>query len=172
MVQARRRFARQTRGRRSAGTWGRAIDLLPVTTAVRAVQASFSLTTAGIAETLRRVRGWVSVESDQQGTTEAYLGAMGIAVVSDTALATGITALPGPFTDLNDDIWLFWIGLGGAIIVDSAVGTRNDPQWFHQIDNKAMRRIEVGQSVVVMVENAQSTGITFRTALSLYATRS
>ncbi len=136
------------------------------------MHASFSLTTAGIAETLRRVRGWVSAESDQQGATEAYLGAMGIAIVSDTALATGITALPGPFTDLNDDIWLFWIGLGGALIVDTAVGTRNDPQWIHQIDNKAMRRIEVGQSVVVMVENAQSTGMTFRSALSLYATRS
>ncbi len=173
MALARRRFAgpRRARGRRPGGTWSRGLNVTTVASAVKAVHTSFNLSTPGIGETLRRVRGWASAISDTVAASEAYLGAMGIAIVSDTALALGITALPGPFTDINDDIWLFWMGFGGNVTLLDSTGVVVQPPYIQLIDNRAMRRVEEGQAVVVMVENAQSTGMIFRSALSLYASR-
>ncbi len=149
----------------------RSFDQSTLATAVKNVHASFSLSTPGISETLRRVRGWAHATSDQSAVSEVFLGFLGILVATDQALATGITALPGPFTDQNDDVWLFWMCLAGEEVFKDATGTLQVPPFQQLIDNKAMRRVEEGQSIVVMTENAQSAGIIIRSALSLYATR-
>jgi len=55
--------------------------------------------------TIIRVRGSISVLSDQEAQSERPFGAYGFAVVSDQALAIGVTAVTTPMADAISDLW-------------------------------------------------------------------
>ncbi len=79
---------------------------------------------------------------------------MGFVVVNDLAIAAGAASLPGPHTDSSDDGWFVWQPFMQAGTGNSAgmkLGER------YEFDSKAMRRIEEGFSVAVMVENSHAT---------------
>ena len=68
----------------------------------------FSLNAAALALrpfTIVRSRFEVGIISDQTAATEDQLGAIGMAVVSDQAVAVGVTAVPTPITDMGSDLW-------------------------------------------------------------------
>ena len=68
----------------------------------------FSLNAAALALrpfTIVRTRFLVSVVTDQVAADELVLGALGMAVVSDQAVAIGVTAVPTPITDMGSDLW-------------------------------------------------------------------
>ena len=67
--------------------------------------ASFTLSNPGIDITLLRCIGGLAVSSDQSVNVEEQVGAFGLILVTDQALAIGITAIPGPFTNGDDDGW-------------------------------------------------------------------
>ena len=62
---------------------------------------------AGDATILRTV-GMLAVTSDQGASVEDQIGAFGIILVSDTAFAVGVTAIPDPITAQDDDGWFVY----------------------------------------------------------------
>ena len=122
----------------------------------------------GISETVRRTRGFVSISSDQLGAQEEQVGAFGMMKVNDIAAAVGAASIPGPITDGNDDGWFVFqhFAQRGAAVVGQVASQTWD------LDSKAMRTIEEGFSVALMVENAHATHtFIFQAALSLLSSR-
>ena len=92
---------------------------------------------------------WQS-RSDQSAATEAFIGNIGMAIVSDQASAIGVTAVPTPATDLGSDLWFLiqqWIGR--FVLVGTDVTTEHT---FREIDSKAMRKVDIGQDMVIVKE--------------------
>ena len=123
------------------------------------------LANPGIDETILRVVGGVRVISDQVVAIEDQLGAIGMHLITDTAFAIGITAIPDPVTDINDDGWFMYQAFGQRISIVSAVGFDGNMGEFYPIDSSAKRVIEGGSRVAVVVANAHATH-GFQVALS------
>ena len=89
-------------------------------------------------------------KSDQSAATEQYIGNIGLAVVSDQAIAIGTTAVPTPATDQSSDLWFLhqsWIGQFNLIGSDVSSEITDKP-----IDSKAMRKVEDGQDLAIVIE--------------------
>ena len=164
MAHARRRQFTQQRPRRAPTAWSRTITPTPtnVPAATKILLTSLVLSNPGIQETLLRTRGVLGVLSDQVAAPEDQVGAVGIIRVTDLALATGAAAIPGPITERNDDGWVLWVPFLAARNATSLEMTTTE------FDSKAMRIIEEGFSLAIMVENASPTfGFDFAFAASL-----
>ena len=86
-----------------------------------------------------------------------------MAVVSDQATAIGVTVVPTPVTDAGSDFWFLHAYLSASFTFLSAVGAVNDGR-FYEIDSKAMRKVDVGQDLVVVGEKTgTSSGLTLFT---------
>ena len=113
--------------------------------------------------TIVRTRGLIGVGSDQFANSERQWVNYGHIVVQDTATAIGITAIPTLITD-DDSDWFVFEQVGALIGVSSATsvfsyGTER------VIDSKAMRKVDMGQDLVSVVESAAtgvSEGVSFR----------
>ncbi len=150
-----RRSTRST-GHRAPTNWARseAAVYTVVAAGTKVLLATIVLSNPGINETIRRTRGRFSVHSDQASGGEPQLGALGFIVVNDLAIAAGAASIPGPVTDASDDGWFVWepfqsFGFNGT------VGTLFDRSYM--FDSKAMRRVEEGFTIALMVENANGT---------------
>ncbi len=113
------------------------------------------LTAAELAKrpfTITRTIGYISVSSDQVAAQEAPFGAIGMMVVSEKASVTGVTALPDPITEEVSDEWFLykaWSASGGPI--------EGRPVRVFEFDSRAQRKVQDGDTLVVMVANAHST---------------
>ena len=116
--------------------------------------AGFGLGSAG---TIVRTRGLLGVHLVTSGATLAWDGAFGIAVVSATALTTGITAIPGPFTDADWSGWFVHQFIAGRFDFDDSTGARR-LDWSWEIDSKAMRKVK-GDEAIVLVGESRSGAI-------------
>ena len=142
------------RAPRAVTNWSRLVDATYGTVAAgtKVLFSTVTLSNPGISETVRRTRGVVTVRSDQTGGDEPQLGAMGMIVVNDLAIAAGVASIPGPVTDASDDGWFVWVPFLQSRMTDAA---RNSEQY--QFDSKAMRRVEEGFTVAIVFENASAT---------------
>ncbi len=118
-----------------------------------AAQIANSLTVAELALrpfTVVRTRMEYFMRSDQAAAREDQNGAAGFAVVSDQAVAIGVTAVPTPVTDLASDLWfaheVMWAA--GSSVNDGQVG------FGFTIDSRAMRKVEDGQDIVHVLESS------------------
>ncbi len=113
-----------------------------------------SLTTAEKAKrpfTIIRTIGLLSVRSDQNAAIEWPFGALGMQVVSEKAVATGVTALPDPVTEGASDTWF--------VYQDWQSGTINTSErtvYDYPFESRAMRKIEEGFDVAIMIANASA----------------
>jgi len=117
----------------------------------------FSLTATELALrpfTIVRTRLLVGIESDQAATSEGQLGGLGIAVVSDQASAVGVTAVPLPIDDMESDLWLVHQLMYNTFVFGSGIGFSDDGLHQYDIDSKAMRKVDIGQDVVVVVQRS------------------
>jgi len=105
----------------------------------------------GFEETVVRIRGLLSVTSDQAGVSESQYGALGFIRVTDVARGIGASAIPGPLTDSDDDGWLLWQGV--AQRGSQSFGT-TEP---YILDSKAQRIVREGQELAVMYETGDAT---------------
>jgi len=149
---------------RPTTNWGRVVTPAPVTVAVGAkvVLATFALSNASIGEVVRRTRGRFMILSDQVGASEYVSVAFGMLVATDAAVTIGATAIPGPSTEANDDVWFVWenvIGLSQQADNITGAGTGAPIGMITDFDSKAMRRVEEGRTVVLMAENVSSAHI-------------
>ena len=92
---------------------------------------------------------WLCV-SDQSAATETFVGNFGLAVVSDQAVAIGVTAVPTPATDQGSDLWFLIEPWPGRF---ELIGTSiNSNVTDRPIESKAMRKVDIGQDIVGVVE--------------------
>ena len=121
-----------------------------------------SLNAAALAQrpfTIVRTRGFLHYRSDQEVASENYSGSYGAAVVSDQAVAIGVTAIPTPVTDSESDLWHLYEAFGKRFALGSGVAFTDVGDRI-EIDSKAMRKVEEGQDIVDVVEGSGlSTGI-------------
>ncbi len=161
---------------RSTTDWGRSVDtgLTLVGTGAKVLLATLSLNNPGIGEVVRRTRGRFVVASDQTAATETQFGAIGFIVVNDIAIALGVTGMPGPVTDANDDGWFVWepflqISEAGIGAADGAATVAPGFEY----DSKAMRRIEEGFGIAVIAENSSSVhALNIAVSFSILTSRS
>ena len=142
-----------SRSSRPGVHWGRLVQAaqvtVPASTKILLATVAF---TSGMDETVRRTRGMFGILSDTTGAIENQIGALGFMVVSDLALAAGAASIPGPVTDADDDGWFVWepfVNRGS-----SNTSSYQGNNWRY--DSKAMRKVEDGQGVAIMVENASA----------------
>jgi len=159
---ARRQLRRGSRTRPLGTGWARLVETtfttVPVSTKV--LMAIGVLDNPGLTETVIRSRGTISVITDTPlaAAPQVQLGAFGIVVVNDIAAALGVTAIPGPVTDQDDEGWFVWQPIGQAIdATGSTAVTAHSVQY--QFDSKAARRIETGFSMALMIENASAADV-------------
>ena len=87
--------------------------------------------------TVVRFRGVLYLRSDQAAAAEHQAGAFAAAVVTEQALAIGVTAVPTPVTDMgSDEFFMHQLIVGGeSRLTDVAI-----PGTFLQFDSRAMRK--------------------------------
>ncbi len=167
----RRSVSRRPGGSRRGTNWGRLVEtsVTTIPAASKVLLASFVLSNPGIAETVVRTLGRFSWMSDQVAVVESQLGAFGMVVVSDIALAAGAASIPGPVTEATDDGWFVW----ESFFSKSEGLTTGEPGFTSQLqeyESRAARRVEEGFSVAIMVENGHATaGMQFWFAASMLA---
>ena len=177
MALRRGRPGRVVRGKRAETNWARFAPTAAVGVAGsgKTLVASVVLSNPGINETVRRTRGTLFIQSDQASVFEECSGALGCIVTNDVANAVGVTAIPGPVTDANDDAWFVWQPFSGLIAGTNATGTAtmtNGPGVIRvDFDSKAMRRVEEGFSVIFMVELATPFGAEVLLSFSLLSSQ-
>ena len=158
---ARSRVMRRSSGfRRSPGRltewFGAPFTTQPVPLANSTFLLDSSLGATGLAKrpfTITRTIGLLSILSDQNAAVEVPFGAMGFQVVSEKAVATGVTAVPDPVTEVDDDAWFVyqaWCAEGTA-----STNAGRPIQQF-PFDSRAQRKVEDGQNLAVVVANANN----------------
>ena len=110
--------------------------------------------------TIVRSRLDFHIASDQEVNDELQQVALGMAVVSDQALAIGVTAVPTPFTDIDSDLWFLHDILTTQFLLGSAVGFSGDFGIGRSVDSKAMRKVEDGSDILISIETSSiSAGV-------------
>ena len=141
------------RTKRAAPAWGfLGSSVVNVPAASKVLLGSFILSNPPLGETVLRTRARIAVHSDQAAAVEQQLGAFGMIVVSDRAVAAGAASIPGPFTDGGDDGWF----VHQAIVGMQEIATIRSVHTY-DIDSKAMRKVEDGGEIAIMVENASAS---------------
>ncbi len=107
--------------------------------------------------TIIRTVGYLAMISDQVAASEQPFGAWGVAVVSDQAVAAGVAALPSPITDEGSDLWLAYQGLAAPMVAGPAMPGPS----IVQFDSRGQRKVEEGQDIVSMFENASVVGLRY-----------
>ena len=94
--------------------------------------------------TILRTRGIIAIKSDQEAASEFPFGSFGELIVTDTAAALGITALPNPDSFLGGgDPEADWYihQVCQVDFVRSASGLSSPAASEYMIDSKAMRKV-------------------------------
>jgi len=136
--------------------WG---FLNPVDTTITAAGGTIvaSLNAAALAArpfTVIRTHWEVMLRSDQAAAIEVQSAAVGCAVVSDQAVAVGVTAVPTPVTDSGSDLWYVHKFIFGD---ESNLTDRTRSATRLSIDSKAMRKVNEDQDIVTVVESGAAT---------------
>ncbi len=106
--------------------------------------------------TIIRLRGEVVIDALLGTAGDSAEIAIGMIVVSDEAFAAGAASIPSPITDADDD-WMFhqWCSVGSRLVGAAGQGS----SYRFQVDNKSMRKLPVGKTVVCVAEMASEVGV-------------
>jgi len=93
--------------------------------------------------------------TDNGAAVEQQIGAFGAIVVSDPAVAIGITAIPGPGvgSEGGDDGWFIHQTFASRTIV---ANTDMESRMI-EIDSKAKRKLDDGFTIAFVVENVHAS---------------
>ena len=121
---------------------------------------SAGLTLTEAAATLVRTRGALVLEMlTSGGVTNEVTGAVGMIVVSSDAFAVGISALPGPLTDISND----WFVYEPFALATESANPPADSRVSHvmrQFDSRGMRKLKAGETLAMVIEAVQSDATT------------
>ena len=156
-----RRFSR---GRGRLGS-DRIMSWLPIDIASFSVSAAGtivnSLTTAEKARrpfTVIRTHLEVAMNTDQIIASEDQIGAVGMCVVSDQAVAIGAMAVPTPVTDLDSDLWFVHQLMFGEFVFMTAAGFQARTSVRTTIDSKAMRKVDDSEDLIMVAQSSSALG--------------
>ena len=151
-----RQYRQQSRPNRG---WAGDVPAAPLTVpaASKVLSSLLVLDNDGIDETILRVVGGIAIQSDQLSAVETQSGAVGMCLVTDTAVAVGITALPDPVTDVQDDVWFFYQSFATQLFFSTAVAFDAQGSTWFPFDSKAKRIFHSGQTVAVVIANSHAT---------------
>jgi len=135
--------------------------------AATAVIDSTFVTDVNNPETIIRIRGLLTIVTDQTASSESPFGAFGVAVVSNQAVAIGVTAVPTPYADAESDFWMYHQFFAAPMNVATAIGIGSlDQQYI--LDGKAMRKITPDQTLILVMENGHAgEGLQYRLDLRI-----
>ncbi len=108
--------------------------------------------------TIVRTRGWFAFGSDQIAADETQIVHYGEILVTEQALAIGVTAVPTPATD-NGSSWHVYESAGQRFEFVSNAGVQ--PDMFphrYEFDSKAMRKFDEGDQLIQVAETDASSG--------------
>ncbi len=108
--------------------------------------------------TIVRVRGLISIKSDQLAALENPYGAVGFMVVTEQARAAGAASIPGPVSNNDDGEWFVHQPISAFFTFATAAGYESQGGRVFEFDSKAMRKVQAGQAIVIMVENETAAG--------------
>ena len=100
--------------------------------------------------------------SDQETADESPFGTYGKIVVTDTAAAIGIMAVPNP-SGINGDpeaSWFVWQAMAAKMIIDTASGVHGAIGLGFEIDSKSMRKVGPDDDVVTVLDTEAGGGVT------------
>ena len=122
------------------------------TDSARAI-GSLALVVTVPAATLVRTRGALAITTRASGTlNNPIAGAVGMMVVSQEAAVVGITAVPTPMDDIEND----WFVYEPFAFVAKAAGTEPagtlSSTVLRQFDSRGQRKLKDGDALVVVVE--------------------
>ncbi len=153
MATTRRRVP--TRGNRNPTNWAGVVasGVFAVPASTKVLISTFIPVFAG-GETMRRLRGTFYVVAT---SAFVYHGAVGAFVANDTAVAAGVASLLDPVTDASDDAWFWYQSFHGSGNVAGEPGSAGGgAAQVYMIDSKAMRRVDAGYSVAIVVANGSA----------------
>ncbi len=104
--------------------------------------------------TIIRTRGFIGVQSDQVGTSESGMIALGIILQNERARVAGAAAVPTPIVSPDAGWFVYGLFPWMSRFAD-ATGIVTPGQMF-EIDSKAMRKVDGSDSVVLVVDNASA----------------
>ena len=102
--------------------------------------------------TIVRTRGVWGIRSDQTASIESQALGLGMAVVTDQAVAIGVTAVPTPGTDADSDAFYVY-----EVLLQRNIIAGEQPMRFASFDSKAMRKVEDGFDGVSVVETGPAS---------------
>ncbi len=119
--------------------------------------------------TILRTHLTLQVHSDQFTAIESSIASYGSIVVTDTASAIGVTAVPDPsgISGDPDADWYLWQGLSNTFFIDvngtDGIGVDGDLGAKWEIDSKAMRKVGPDDDIVDMASSDNALGFTLTT---------
>ncbi len=86
------------------------------------------------------------------GSLDGFRGAFGIGIATDRATAIGITALPSPISDEDQDMWLYhrYFTVVANISTEADFGLSAALRF--EVDSKAMRKLPIGMAIFAAIE--------------------
>lgn len=109
--------------------------------------------------TIIRLVGSMMVQSDQNAAVENPFGAWGASIVTDEAVAVGVTAVPDPTSNPDSDLFFAYQSFAAEGSTSTNVGR---PVNFQTFDFRSQRKVQDGQDIAVVVANASAAdGLTF-----------
>jgi len=97
------------------------------------------------------------IVSDQEAASEVQVVAIGGAIVSDQAVAIGVTAVPTPVTDIGSDLFFFYQMMMSSIVVGATPGSTTEDKTY-SIDSRGMRKVDGDQDLIVVAEISSAIG--------------
>jgi len=152
----RRQFARgaQAIRQRRETSW---LEVEPVSSTIGGTTAVIThvMSAAELAKrpfTIIRTHLVIRVISDQFAASEAQIVGVGACVVSDQAVAIGVTAVPTPMVDIESELWFLHQMVFNEFTFGSGVGFDSNAGTMVNIDSKAMRKVNDGEQAIFVVE--------------------
>ncbi len=107
----------------------------------------------------------LTIDSDQAGATERPQGDYGAIVVTDTAAALGITALPDPSSTTGDPDadWFVHQPATCSFVFVSGTGFDGDETRQYVIDSKAMRKVGPNDDIASLFSETGAFGASITT---------
>ena len=118
-----------------------------------------------------RHRGFLAVGLVAGTAALTPVGAYGICVVNGEAFDAGVASVPTPWTESFDDRWMYHTYFGSLqqpiAVTDQLCATD-----YITIDSKSMRKVEIGDVIIQVIESGSADTITFlsnlRTLIKLH----
>lgn len=159
---ARRRSNVIVRGPRRMTDW----SLGPNTNGVQAVDETTTKLAWGATavvtavSTLVRTRGsWTAVFNTAASVNDGCTLGVGLIIVTAEAASVGVTAIPGPLTNMDDDRWL-WHQIVPFLAPQTTFGGSTVPAQMYnfEIDSKAMRKLTDNDVIFGAIQTFDETG--------------